>query len=365
MASYVAPTELLEGRRLPLDVRQIEDEFTRMWDASARAGGEPATIRLRVMNFVAIASDEGGVRRFEDVMQVMPERHPCRGVLVYPAGGKQPPEATISARCWLTGGGGRHVCSEEVILRGPSTSEPQLTSALLALLVPDVPVVAWLIGPPPTVQAPLLAEVLEVADRVLSDTTGVGDLGGAYRAVQTMASEHDILPSDIAWGRLATWRALIAQLFDGDDGARRLAGIESIEIAHDARAASEATLLAGWFVSRLALSLADATATGMGLAATLYDGSRGVRLSTRSQEGSGLSEVRLVVPGEVLSVSGHAEREHMHIREDADGEPIQRTVERLPEDEAAIIARTLDDDADPRIYLEALGAAMQLLDAAP
>jgi len=39
VASNVAPTELLEGRALPLGVVQIEAAFAEMWEATARAGG--------------------------------------------------------------------------------------------------------------------------------------------------------------------------------------------------------------------------------------------------------------------------------------------------------------------------------------
>lgn len=350
--------------RVAVDPAAIEDEFTRIWrETSERGADETATVRLRSLNFVALADHERDTARFEEIMQVLPQRHPCRGVLALTVSGRAALDAAISVHCWRSPGGDRHVCSEEVTLLGGAHQERELASAVLALLVPEIPVAVWLVG---GVERPgyLAQAVLHAADRVLYDSGTSGDAVAAFGAALAVKREYELTLSDLAWGRLTTWRMLAAQLFDDEDGPRELATIRSIEVRGGAgRMSGEPMLLGAWLVSRLGLAIADIESADDALDATLYDGTRGVRLriGPASAPGAPVEEVRIRTDDAEFLLQCHAASGHMHVRETWDTGSSRRAVDQIPTDDAAVIALALDGTQDARVYEETLQAALALL----
>ncbi len=364
MASDVDPPaiERLENHPIALDPRQIEDEFARIWRETAGAGYDESSLRLRVLNLAAVAWNAEALRRFEDVMQELPQRHPCRGIFAVASADHARLDATIAAHCWRSSGGRRHVCSEEVLLAGAPMQERELASAVLALLVPELPVTAWFIGEPPA-NSYLAHEVVEAADQLLLDSADSADTGAAFQAMRRLRKQHNVRVSDLAWERLATWRALAAQLFDGADGARELARVTSIEVTGGGGAGTpEALLFAGWLASRLRLSLADTRKEGGRITATLYEGSRAVSVTIAPGSGSApLDSLRIRTPDAKFTLEHHADSGHMHLREDWDAGSTRRTVEAPVTTDAAVIATALDGIADGALLEAAVTAALDFL----
>lgn len=343
-----------------VDPAAIEEEFTKIWRETSGAGFDESAIRLRVVNFVGIAHSEKGEARFEDVMIQLPQRHPCRGLLAVSSASFTRLDAVIAAHCWRSTGGRRHVCSEEVILHGGVAQEPELASAVLALLVPEVPVAAWMIDAFDP-GGYLASDVLEAAALVFFDTAAAPVTSQAFETALATRDAHDVALADLAWMRTEDWRELIAQMFDGADGPRELDAITSIEVRGGAGVASaEPLLLASWLVSRLGLALADAERTDGTLTASLYDGSRGVRLHVAPGTQT-MDAVVLRTAGAEFSVACHAESGHMHVRETRDSGASRRTVRQMDVSDGAIIALALDGVRDGAVYGDTVQAALALL----
>lgn len=360
MAPDVAPIELLEEHPIGVDPAAIEGEFDRIWRETAGTGAEGATVRLRVVNLVAFARDDAEVPRFEEVMQVLPQRHPCRGILAHVDAGRTTLEATIAAHCWRSPGGARrHVCSEEVLLYGSPAQERELASAVLALLVSELPVAAWLMGAP-DMSGYLVSELLEHADRLILDSARSPSPVDAFTAISNTVSRHGVACTDLAWERLTTWRGLAAQLFDGDDGARELATIRSIEVTGRP---AEASLLAGWLASRLDLTPADVTASGDGAKATYYSGARGVRILTAYTDSTSIEALHVRTDDAEFKLDQDGESGHVHVRENWETGESHRTVEQRPADDAALVTLALDGAPDRDVYAASCSAAMVLLGA--
>jgi glucose-6-phosphate dehydrogenase assembly protein OpcA len=361
MASDVGQLKRLADRPIA-----IERGFTAIWREASGGLYDESSIRLRVLNFVAFGHEADAAARFDSVMRVLPERHPCRGILATAQAERERLQASVSALCWRATSGGRHVNAEEVRLAGGAQQQAELASAVLALIVPEIPVAIWLMDEP-DLGGRMTREVIEAADRVFFDSGGSADLLDAFDHVLRAAQEFELQLSDLAWGRITTWRALIAQFFDGEEGLKQLSRIRSIEVdAGRGAMSSEPLLIAGWLVSRLDLSLADLDHTAARIAATLYAGTRGVTLRVSEAPGGGsgsVHEVRIRTDEALLSVGVHEESGHMHVREEREGAPARRTVSAMPGDEASLIALALDDYADPAIYAEALRSALALLGA--
>jgi glucose-6-phosphate dehydrogenase assembly protein OpcA len=317
-------------------------------------------VRVRVLNLVATGADAADIRRFEEVMQTLPQRHPCRGVFAVASSPYRALSATISAHCRRTGTARRHVCSEEVVLTGANGHERQVASAVRGLLVPDLPVALWLLHDPasPGAVAPRL---MDACDTMIVDSGRASLLARTYSAIMRVDEAHEAPLLDLAWARLAPWRALIAQMFDGAAGARELAQIEDISIAggRDGVPSSEAALLAGWLASRLSFALADVTTHGSGLSAALYDGTRSVDVRIVVQA-LALDGITIRTPDTQFAIARHGDTGHLHVREEWDSGATRRVVDQPVDDEGALIALTLDGMGEVATYRDALSVATAL-----
>lgn len=360
MAPDVAAIERLAQQPIAVDPAAIEAEFSRIWSETAGAGFDDSSIRLRVVNLVALARREEEWVRFEEVMGLMPRRHPCRGILALADPARDTLEASISAHCWRSTGGNRHVCSEEVILLGGRTHERQLASAVLALLVPDIPLAVWFMGDV-VVQGRLATGLVDEANRVIVDSSRADDVLRVFDTACRLREEQDVRVADLAWLRLAGWRALVAQLFDEPEHAPELARITRISI-EGAPGASEPLLFAGWLVSRLGYTPADVTSASGEMRATLYAGSRAVSVRLAQQSSTALSAVRLEAPHARFSVTHDAVSGHLCVQaEVGDGPVRERIVEPTPSDDAAMISLALDGAAEGEAYLDSVAAVQALL----
>lgn len=362
MAPDVTDIERLTDRPSALSPAAIEQEFARIWRESAAAGVDDSTILLRTMNFVGLGPEKWTIERFERVMESLPQRHPCRGVLAVVSPERHGVDATIAAYCWRTPSGGRHVCSESVVLRAGVEDEHALASTVLALLVPELPLHVWIIGPI-DFDSHVTAELIESAQTVFVDTADAADAASSLRAALAVHQQHGVAICDLTWRRIAVWRALAAQFFDGVEGAERLARLEAVEIQGSAGITAEMLLIAGWFVSRLGLSLAAVERDAVSVSATLYDGSRGVtlRLSGNGAGDARISEVKVRASGAEFVVQAHPASGHMHVREEWPDDSDHRTVAQEPTDDASIVAEALDDASDLPIFIEAAQSALSLL----
>lgn len=362
MASDVTPIERIEDRPIGVDPAAIEEEFARVWQEMSGSGYDESSVRLRVLNFVAIGRHDDDANRFEQVMQVVPRLHPGRGILALMTEGRGAVEAAISAHCFREPSGSLDVCSEEVLLSGGRAYQRELASAVLALLVPEIPVTVWVIGGD-DLTSYVVSEVLEASDALMSDSGGAEAVGAALRAQLRAQESHDVRFYDLAWGRTETWRELAAQFFDGEDRAAQIGKIKSIEIrGYRGRASSEPMLVAGWLVSRLGYSLADLDGDDETLRATLYDGSRGVTLSIGSGWAPDLmNQLRITTSDAVFELEAHEVSHHLHVEERWGIDEYRRTVEQPSLDDASLVRLGFDTAADPRIGIEAATAALALL----
>lgn len=368
MAQDVSAIERITEAPVSVEPADIEAQFNRIWDETTSGGLDDSTVRLRVLNLVGIAQSPDARARFEALMMELPERHPGRGIFADATSERGGVEASISAHCWRAPGGSRHVCSEEVTLTAPPAKQQALASAVLALLVPELPVAAWLIGGA-VLEGDLVREVIEEADRVFIDTAGASDLRATFRSALHAAEEHSVELCDLAWCRSETWRSLVAQFFDSPERMRELSQLRSVRIVVGGeRITSEALLLGGWFISRLGLTFADLDANERSIVATLYDRTRAVRVGLASGGPAGLpvQEVRIETDGASFLVEMHEANGHMHVREEWPDGPARQVVEQLPLDDAAILSDALDSVDEPLLYLAALASAIELLgDADP
>lgn len=256
------------------------------------AGDETRAVRLSVLTLVAACRDEAGADSAAEAVEQIAADHPARAIIVVarpedPAG----ITADLSLQCSMARGA-EQVCAEVVRLRVGGEPALHLGSVLIPLLLPDVPVLLWLVGATPYRQA-LLPETVEVCDQIVLDSDAYDDAAPTLTAIAEALSRHrSATVSDLAWIRTTPWREQLARAFDRSELRPFLGEVAEAEVESaglPAGPVASALLAAGWLRSRLSARLGTLTLRSQG-----HDGGglHAIRLRCRRGTDHATVEVR-------------------------------------------------------------------------
>lgn len=240
---------------LRVDPAAIERGLEQFWQTADQApalGGASSVVRSCTLNFAIMLSADDQPGPTTDLIAPVTVRHPCRIFLLaaHPQRAADSLETSVSALCHLAVPGQPHICCEQITVEAQGRAVDDLAHLLLALLVPDLPLVVWWRGRPP-LDTPLFAALNAIADRVVIDTLDL-DARDLSRVVGLVGGEQPAPLGDLAWGRLGPWRMLTAQAFDDPNAQTRLSALERVRVEVNGGAVtSEALLWLGWLASRL------------------------------------------------------------------------------------------------------------------
>jgi glucose-6-phosphate dehydrogenase assembly protein OpcA len=249
---------------------RMDAELRALWSSSPGAP-EPPKARACTRNLVVVAGTpevaDRWVRIVDDVLLSVPARAIVVGLDLDGADGL---DATATAVCTPSAGGGPAVCSERVTLVAHGGVCLRLASCVRALCANDVPTTLVWLG---RVHAddPAFAPLARDADRIVLDASQ-GSLASLAQMVRwAQGTNGAAAPSgrggggvpvdggpgvaDLAWTRLAPWQELCARMFDEPrlrELALRVSRVGIVQ-ASSAGAAlgSEGGLLLGWLATRL------------------------------------------------------------------------------------------------------------------
>lgn len=235
--------------------------------ADLRRGEQRNATRTFVLNLVVRAGDEEQAARACDALHGLDRRHPGRTVFVIgPASARDDDASSMDAEVVLHGAEaeGHAVWSEDVALRVRGPLLDHLASLIEPLTLPDLPVVAWFTGLPPSSDHSLVG----AADAVILDAK-TEEPGGEKSLPAVVALGRRNVVIDLSWIRLRPWRELLAGLFVGPVLQPLVNGVYRAEVRGKP---GPRLLLAGWLSSRLGLSrnqihLVDSRHTSLHLAA--------------------------------------------------------------------------------------------------
>ncbi|GGL95367.1 MULTISPECIES: glucose-6-phosphate dehydrogenase assembly protein OpcA [Micromonospora] len=199
------------------------------------AGGVASGMALTLI----VVTDEKRVRDAEAAATVAAAAHPCRLLVVVRADVERNRDR-LDAEIVV---GGRLGPCEAVVMRMYGRLALHAESVVMPLLVPDVPVVTWWHGEPPTEIATDFLGV--VADRRITDTAQAPD---PLAALRLRAEDYAPGDTDLAWTRITPWRTLVAGAFDTTQAQVTEATI--VAPPKDPTAA----LMSGWLSSRLGIT---------------------------------------------------------------------------------------------------------------
>lgn len=256
-----------------VDVDKIEKELASMWSSAsdpkdgesnkAGSGGAGVT-RACALNLIVYTTPTDDRNQLEELLSQVNEQHPGRTlILVADRETKEAGlEAYVSMRCRLMGGAGKQICGEQVTIEARGPMVETAATAVAPLLVPDVPVYVWW-KDIPHYDDQLFDRMAQMADRIVIDSAAFDHpYDDLARLTEMIADQSRQLRfSDLNWGRLTSWRTLLASFWDVPAYRPLLDKIDraTIEYRPSSVAPNEigttALLLAGWLSARLGWEL--------------------------------------------------------------------------------------------------------------
>jgi len=324
-------------------VAALERELSRLrraQSAHARELGRPIA-RASVLNLIVYAEREVHARRAARSIADLALRHPSRAIVVLAdRGTREGIEQRIEMHCRLPiADGARLVCYEQILVRARGEVDDRLATALIPLLVPDLPVFLWWTGTPP-LGTRSFADLLRLTDRLVVDSA---DFARPEVTLPVIARISDDARgrfglTDLNWTRLTPWREIAAAFFDVPAWRRFLDGITGLSVGFavdmDGRDIhpSQALLFVGWLASCLGWrpleALAPSEAGGLLFAIARPDGAR-VMVRVRPRFERGLAE------GDVFGI---------RIKATAGGQLAEFVVKRQPDERHQTATVLLDGE---------------------
>ena len=354
-----------------------------MWSDASGAGGTTGSgvTRACTLNLIVYTTPADNRAQLDEMLDLIGEQHPGRIlILIADREANEPKlEAYVSTRCRLLGATGKQVCAEQVTIETAGPLVETAATAVEPLLVPDVPVFLWW-KDIPHYDNELFDRMAQLADRIVIDSAAFDhpheDLLHLARMIRN--NRRAVRVSDLNWGRLTSWRTLLASFWDVTDYRPLLDAVDRFEVSYDPpnaapnEVAPKALLLSGWLSARLGWKVVGTAVRENGVInCDLRSGERGIVLSLRRDETGELKDgmvssvtlsakkgeadfyVALRAGGTKLETEARVGTEHS----------VGRVLGYEMRSEAARLSRELAFLTRDSVYEEAVAQAAQLVDA--
>jgi glucose-6-phosphate dehydrogenase assembly protein OpcA len=240
---------------------RIIKELDELWvSLSRQANGEDESgvLRACALTLIVVAEESDDAAAIGETLAESMREHPSRAIVIRLRPGSEPfLDARVYAQCWLPLGHHRQICSEQIEITSSGTSLADVPAVLLALTVPDLPVVIWC-RCADLFQSISLRELFRLADKSIIDSSGMTDLRSVLREL-TAAVEARRIVADLAWTRLTRWREMIAQVFEDPDCLGCRGEISEVRVDYTGAAIPVAAYyVAAWLAVALAWQPQDA-----------------------------------------------------------------------------------------------------------
>ena len=259
MAAAVSQDGGAQAARSFVDVHAIEAELAELrWklrpdgDFGEAAQHAAAEARASVLNLIAVVGSGADVDAMTRVLDKLSTHHPSRALILLAQDERAALKLEASVTAEARAESGHRVIVERVLLHAHGPVAQHLGSAVMPLLIPDLPVILWWPGRP-DFGSELFNELTELSDRLIVDTDEgfeLADLNRLLEVARRRSNRRTI--GDFNWARLMPWRHLTAQFFDVESMLERLAHIEGVTVVCGTGCDIQARLLAGWIQCRMA-----------------------------------------------------------------------------------------------------------------
>lgn len=362
-----------------MDATVIERHIGDLWKDVTAETAYPGAVRTSILNLVIYAGTPERAERISQDMARHPRRHGSRTILLIAERDRpgSSVDAVASVRCSAVESDAPPLCYEEITVTGVGRVADHLSSVVIPLLVAELPTYLWWPGQPPFGHR-VFNQMLGVADQLLIDSSQFASPGDGLAHLARLSRAQQGV-DDLNWGRLAPWREVIAQFFDGTAWEPYAYGLRSLHLTFGsgpdaARAATATTLLlAGWIGSRLQWAPESTLDAMISEATTLTveQGDRLVDITTAFEEAGEalagrLTGIELVSQPKGVAPARFDVRRLGDMRHACstmnvhDGVQLQRVVPLQIETDAELLSRELEQSGHDTLYESVVGLASQL-----
>lgn len=348
-------------------VESIEDELKTAWGELAAHAEETSTdapLRTSILTLVVVALGADDTKRARTTLHNLVRVLPSRAILLSIHADAPDLQAHVSAHCAYSRGG-QASCYELIEIESNPHRLRAIPSIVTQLEIPDLPTFIWWTGAA-DIQSTEFSRLSDVAQRIIIDSARFN------RPLETMRHYASFLGrtspglagTDLTWGRLTTWRELLAQSFDMPAAHEVLANLQRVDMTFDPGYEADALLMAGWLTSRLGWEPDDASRSRETITFEACDlNRRKVRfnLSQIAGAGIGLRSVRLMAHTDQQSsrvTVRHIDPLRASVIVDVTAFPRQeRIVKCADQTDHQVLGTELQQFSRDRIYQEALDHA--------
>ena len=134
---------------MPINPAVLTKQIDHLWSDLAKPseGDERALMRACSLTLIVLADAEEPAADVSEALAELMQTHPNRAIVVRVAAGDSDRlEADVRVHCWMPLGLRQQICGEQIEIEASEASLRELPSALLPLIVPDLPAVLWCRG---------------------------------------------------------------------------------------------------------------------------------------------------------------------------------------------------------------------------
>lgn len=341
-------------------------------------GQQAGVVRACVLNLIVYAASEEERAEVDELLEAVVERHPCRAIVLVADrdAAEARLDAYVSTRCQLSARGSKQICGEQVTIEAAGAVVDTASTAVAPLLVPDVPVFLWW-KDIPHYEDKLFDRLTEMADRVVIDSASFDHPHKDLLRLAQILEKGELRLSDINWGRLTSWRSLVASFWDVADYRASLSQIVRVSIEYDPpdraheEIAPKALLALGWIASCLGWEVVDdgSTLEAWGAQFRLSDKGREIEAvlaatgDVAGRDGMVTSLKLTTAAGDEFYVELRMEERKLETgaRLGTDGTNVARVLGYEARTEGQRLSAELDILSRDRVYESAVAIAVRLL----
>jgi glucose-6-phosphate dehydrogenase assembly protein OpcA len=195
----------------------ILKELAGLWVSLAKEKeGEQAgtgVLRAISMTLIAAVDEEEDPAEVGETVAMLMREHPSRAItlrMVAEAGHVL--SSRVYAQCWMPFGQRRQICCEQIEITASDAALEDLSSVVLPLAVPDLPVILWCRGTR-LFNLPHFIELAAVATKVILHGDDAESPRAALDRIHAITMSGRLV-ADLAWTQITRWRELISRVLE-------------------------------------------------------------------------------------------------------------------------------------------------------
>ncbi len=297
-----------------VEVSRVEKELQELFagDATGSDSEESGGIaRASLLNLALYNEDQSELAKDAAALEKLTSETACRSILIHTdsAAKELDAKAWVQAHCQIGGSGKKQVCTEQVSFFLEGDAPGLVRNIVFSNLDSDLPLAFWWRGEFSDAFEDRLYSRIE---RLIFDSESWESPRNQFLRLRDAekATSSPFVPHDLAYTRLSSIRAAIANTFDRPGMENKTGGIQRISVRFSKGNRMSAVYLAAWVASRLGENLDRKKSgpdhfffSGKGKGKSSRPDSFEVTISPLSEDRKGAIEVDLETSSELVAIS--------------------------------------------------------------